>query len=139
LRLLKGIYDGTHDRTETIFVAGLAQDVGLSEQEVQAAWRYLKDKGLIVTFNIPYTARINAAGVDAIEAARRDSDHPSRAFPSITYNVVHVDTAINSPIQQAGAQSRQKQIGTYSTQDISALARLVREFAAHFEELVDQI
>ena len=133
LRLLKGIYDRGRDRSEIIPVARLAQEVGLSEQEAQSAWRYLKEKGLIETFHIPYTARIDAAGVDAFEAARRDPDHPSRAFPLISYNATHVDTVINA--QQAGAPPTPNETGANSAQDDSDLAFLVREFAAHFEEL----
>jgi len=75
LRLLKRIYDRTRDQTEPVFVAELAQDAGLTEGESQAAWYYLKDKGLIQTFNLQYTARINAAGIHAIQDARRDPDH----------------------------------------------------------------
>ena len=133
LRLLKGLYDRGRDRSEIIPVARLAQEVGLSEQQAQSAWRYLQEKGLIETFHIPYTARIDGAGDAAIEAARRDPDRPSRAFPSISYNAAHVDTVINA--QQAGAQPTPNQTGADSAQDISDLAFLVREFAAHFEEL----
>jgi hypothetical protein len=135
LRLLKRIYDRTRDRTEPVFVAELAPDAGLTEEESQAAWHYLKDKGFIQTFNLPYTARISAAGIHAIEDARHNPDHPSQAFPSITYNIVNVRTAINCPIQQAGAQSMQEQVVTYSAQELSDLARLVGEFANHFDEL----
>jgi DNA-binding Lrp family transcriptional regulator len=133
LRLLKGLYDRGRDRSEIIPVARLAQEVGLSEQQAQSAWRYLQEKGLIETFHIPFTARIDAAGVDAVEAARRDSDQPSRAFPSISYNAAHVDTVIDA--QQAGAQPAPNQTGADRAQDDSDLAFLVREFAAHFEEL----
>jgi predicted acyl esterase len=58
LRLLQAIYDKTHDTSNPVFVAQLASDVGLSETEAQASWRYLSEKGLIKTFSIPYTARI---------------------------------------------------------------------------------
>lgn len=133
LRLLKGLYDRGRDRGEIIPVAKLAQEVGLSEQEAQSAWRYLKEKGLIETFHIPYTARIDAAGADAIEVARRESDRPSRAFPSISYNAAYADTVVNA--QPAGAQSTTSETGADSAQDESDLAFLVREFAAHFEEL----
>jgi len=135
LRLLKRVYDRTRDRTEPVFVAELAQDVGLTEDESQAAWYYLKDKGLIQTYNLRYAARVNAAGIHAIEDACRDPDHPSQAFPSITYNIVNIGTSINSPIQQAGAQSRQEQVITYSAQELYDLVRLVSEFANHFDEL----
>jgi hypothetical protein len=66
-RLLKVIYDRTRDQNEPIFVTNLAQDTGLSTEELQAAWRYLKDKGLIRTSNLRFTAQINSAGIHEIE------------------------------------------------------------------------
>ena len=67
--LLKAIYDTTKDRDEPVFVAQLGAQTGLSEAEANAAWRYLRDRRLIKTFNLDYTAQINARGTDAIEAA----------------------------------------------------------------------
>ena len=135
LRLLQRIYDRTRDQPEPVFVAELAPDAALTEEESQAAWYYLKDKGFIQTFNLPFTARVSAAGIHAIEDARRNPDHPSQAFPSITYNLVNIGTAINSPMQQAGTQSVQKQVVTYSAQELSDLTRLVSEFGNHLDEL----
>lgn len=140
LRLLKSIYDQTRRQTQPVFVAELVPSIGLTEEDSQAAWRYLKDKGLIDTFNILYTARINGAGVDAIENAQRQPDQSTPNFPAITYNIVnnntvHVGTATNSPIQQAGAHSVQAQTTTYSEQDRSDLTRLVNDLAAHLDEL----
>jgi hypothetical protein len=113
LQLLKGIYDKTRSRTDPVFISEI--DTGLSEEDSKAAWRYLKDRGLIDTFNIPYTARINGAGVDAIENAQRHPDQPSLNFPSVTYNIVYntmqVGTMSNSPVQQAGTHSAQHQTG----------------------------
>lgn len=111
LRLLKGIYDRTRASSEPVFVSELGASAGLTEDESQAAWRYLRDSGLIQTFSIPGTARINAAGIDAIEGALRHPDQPVIGFPSVTYNIVNntanIGTAINSLVQQAGAQSTQ--------------------------------
>jgi hypothetical protein len=76
LRLLKAIYDAARGRTEPVFVTELARDAGLTEEDSKAAWRYLRDKRLIDAFNIPYTARINAAGIDTIENAQRHPDQP---------------------------------------------------------------
>ncbi len=133
LRLLKGLHDRGRDRSEIIPVAKLGQEVGLSEPEAQSAWRYLRDSRLIETFHIPYTARINPDGFDALEAARRDPDRPSRAFPLVSFNAAHSGTIVGA--QQAGAQPAPNSTGAGSAQDDSDLAFLVREFAAHFEEL----
>jgi len=137
LQLLKVLYDATSSKTEPVFIEELT--TGLPKEEAKAAWRYLKDHGLIDTFSIPYTARINGSGIDAIEAAQHRPDLPSANFPLVTYNIVyntmHVGTIENSPVQQGGVQSTQQQTITYSGNQISDLIRFVNELASHLEEL----
>lgn len=137
LRLLQALYDATRARTEPVFIEEL--NTGLSEEDAKAAWRYLRDRRLIDTFNIDYTARINGAGIDAIEGAKSRPDQPSANFPSVSYNIVHntmhVGTMNNSPIQQGGVQSTQGQTVTYSGQDRDDLNRLVTELTSHLGEL----
>ena len=139
LRLLKGIYDESRDGDAPVFVNQLAAITGLSESEAQAAWRYLKDKGLIEIFNLPYTARVNARGIDAIEDAQSRPDEPIEAFPAVTYNIVNntttIGTAINSQFQQAGSHSNQNLVTTYNGQDRADLVRLVNEVRSHLHEL----
>lgn len=137
LRLLKCLYDATRTKTEPVFIEELK--TGLSEEDAKAAWRYLKDRGLIDTFNIPYTARVNGAGVDTIEGAQRRPDQPSANFPSVSYNIVHntmhVGTMWNSPIQQGGVRSTQEQAIAYSAHEVADLARFVSELTSHLGEL----
>lgn len=137
MRLLKALYDATRAKTEPVFIEEM--NTGLSEEDAKAAWRYLKDRGLIDTFNRPYTARINGAGVDAIEGAQSHPDQPSANFPSVSYNIVYntmnVGTVSNSPVQQGGINSAQNQTVTYNAQDIADLGRLVSEITVHIDEL----
>jgi hypothetical protein len=137
LQLLKAIYDKTRSSTEPVFISEL--DAGLSEEDSKAAWRYLEDRGLIETFNVPYTARVNGAGVDAIENAQRDPDQPSPNFPSVSYNIVyntmHVGTMSNSPVQQGGVQSAQDLTVKYGAEDLSDLGRLLSELILHLDDL----
>lgn len=137
MRLLKALYDATRARTEPVFIEEM--NTGLSEEDAKAAWRYLKDRRLIDTFSIPYTARINGAGVDAIEGAQSHPDQPSANFPSVSYNIVYntmnVGTMSNSPVQQGGISSAQNQSVAYNAQDVADLGRFVREIAAHIDEL----
>lgn len=137
LRLLQVLYDATRGKTEPVFIEEVS--TGLSEKDAKAAWRYLKDRGLIDTFSIPYTARINGAGVDAIEGAQRRPDQPSANFPSVSYNIVNntmnVGTMSNSPVQQGGVHSTQNQTVSYGAQDLADLNRLVTEFTSHLGEL----
>lgn len=137
LRLLKVLYDATRSKTEPVFVEEL--NTGLSNDDVKAAWRYLRDRGLIDTFKIDYTAHINGAGIDAIEGALRRPDQPSANFPSVSYNIVYnmvtVGTMNNSPVQVGVVNSTQTQTVTYSGQDLADLSRLVTELTLHLGEL----
>ena len=137
MRLLQALYDATRDQTDPVFVNTL--ETGLAQAEAEVAWRYLKDRALIDTFNIPYTARINARGIDAIESAKRRPDQPSASFPSVSYNIVNntvnVGTMTHSPLQQGGVVSTQHQAITYSQSDMADLSRLVAELTAHLSEL----
>ena len=84
-RLLKAIKVRTENSHQPIFVAELVPELNLSEGEVQAAFRYLKGKRWIDTFNIDYTARINAAGHDVVAAVERElaaQSQPLQAHPA---------------------------------------------------------
>ena len=137
LRLLKSLYDATRAKTEPVLIDEI--ETGLSEEELKAAWHYLKDRGLIRTYSIPYTASIDAAGIDAIEGAQSRPDQPSASFPSVSYNIVNntmnVGTMSNSPVQQGGVHSTQNQSVSYAPQELADLNRLVLEFTAHLDDL----
>jgi hypothetical protein len=137
MRLLQALYDATRSQTEPVFLNML--DTGLAQADAEAAWRYLKDRALIDTFSVPYTARINASGVDAIEGAKRRPDQPSANFPSVSYNIVNntvnVATMSHSPVQQGGVHSTQTQTVSYSPNDLADLNRLVAELTVHLDEL----
>jgi hypothetical protein len=113
MRLLKALYEHSKTTSDPAFVDQLAKPAGLTEHEAQRAWRYLKDKQVIETFNLPYTARINASGIDAIEEAEQHPDQPARSFPAVTYSIVNntanVGTAVNSPVQQAAGSTAPQQ------------------------------
>lgn len=117
--LLKALYDHSKTTSDPAFVEHLANSTGLTGQEAHHAWSYLKDKGLIQTFSIPYTARINAHGIDAIEEAEQHPDQPARSFPAVTYNIVNnttnIGTAVNSPVQQTAGGSQPDQSKSAST------------------------
>jgi len=70
-RLLKAIKARTGNSHQPIFVAELSPELHMDEGEVQGAFRYLKGKRWIETFNIDGTARINAAGHDVVAEVER--------------------------------------------------------------------
>src|ERR1700730_8406708 len=70
-RLLEAIRATTENSHQPVFVAELAPGLQMNEGEVRGAFRYLKGKRWIDTFNIDYTARINAAGHDVVAEVGR--------------------------------------------------------------------
>lgn len=137
LRLLRAIYELTRNQSNPVDdVSQLS--IGLTEEELRAAWRYLRDKNLIQTFNLDYAARINANGVDAVENAQNHPNQPTPGFPSVTYNTVYntvnVGSMVSSSVQQAGANADQKVV--YNSQEWrSSLESFVNELTTHLKEL----
>lgn len=68
MRLLALVRERTEHTHEPVFVNQLAGACQLSTSEAEAAWRYLHDLDLIATFSVPYTARINAKGIEALDS-----------------------------------------------------------------------
>ena len=66
LLLLKVLYEATRVDSRPVDVTKL-EITGLGGKEVKPAFDYLKAKSMIRTFAIPYTACINAKGIDTIE------------------------------------------------------------------------
>lgn len=108
-KLLNAIYKQTKGKEEPIFVTQIANEVGLNEDEVKAAWRYLRDKKLIDIFSIPYTARINAKGIDEIENEQLYTKKPNNITQHTTYNIITIDKMNHSTIQQGGDQAHMNQ------------------------------
>jgi hypothetical protein len=132
---LKALYEACKEYDGPILINQLG--LPLSEGEAKSAWKYLADKRLINEFNLPFTGKITAAGIDAIEGALRNPDASPKEFPSVTYNIVnnHIGSAVNSPIQQSGSHSTQTQTISYGQQQLDDLNRLVNELTRHMGEL----
>jgi hypothetical protein len=119
MRFLKALYDYRKTSSDPALAEHLAKLAGLTEQEAQYAWSYLKDKELIETFSLPYAARINARGIDGIEEAEQHPDQRAQSFPAVTYNIVNnttnIGTAVNSPVQQAAGSAQPERSENIST------------------------
>jgi hypothetical protein len=138
-RLLQFLYERTCGKTEPVPITeGMKGGIGLSEDEVKAAWHYLKDKKLVDTFRVPYTARINARGIDVIEGARSRPNEPAQFFPSVTYNYVTVQNMVGSTIRQTG-QCRYDERGDLrmvTEQDKDDLLEVMYEMGARENSVV---
>jgi hypothetical protein len=100
-RLLKAIEAATRGSARPVDLSELA-DLQMAEGEAQAAFQYLKGKGLIeAKFLLPYSARVSAAGHDAIQETENNPDRASRSFPAITYNYhMSIRNMTGSNVQQ---------------------------------------
>ncbi len=133
LRMLQVIYERTQSGEGGIDIEEVRGLLGLSLEDARAGWTYLTDKNLITRFNIPTVARINALGVEAIEAAQSQPDKTTSIFPSVTYNTINVHHMVSSTIQQGGAGATMTT--TYSVEEVEKLSKLVAVFESRFGEL----
>ena len=135
LRVLAAIDEVTRDSGSPVIVSDLAPMLGISELDAQAAWHYLADKHLIDKFNLLYSARINARGIDIIDNGKKNPDAPTPGFGQVTYNTIHIHHMEKSSIQQAGSHSTQVRTVNYGEQDLADLNRAVQLIEENFGKL----
>jgi hypothetical protein len=135
LRLLEEIYKRTAKTGNPVHATKLAATIGSTEQEALAGWRYLKQRDLIKTYNIPGAATANANGIDAIEDARKHPNEPLIGFGSITYNNTFNIQHMGGGIQQAGPHSTQHQTITYNSKDFDDLWQAIEILGQRIDEL----
>jgi hypothetical protein len=133
LRMLQVIYERTQSSDGGIEIDEIRELLALSSEDAKAGWTYLTDKHLITTFNIPTIARINAYGVDAIEAAQLQPDKTTSIFPSVTYNTITVHQMVGSRIQQGGAGTTMTT--AHSGENVENLRKLVTVLESRLGEL----
>ena len=102
LQILRAISTHSANGPTPVHVTNLGLD--LDEQTARSAWEYLRDKKLIRTYSIPFTARINANGIDLLNQVQ-----PSIGGPQIG----PADQTI-----QAGGRQPKNQQGLTSNNDL---------------------
>src|SRR5579862_1957298 len=97
MRLLALVRERTEHTHEPVVVTDLATECQLSVAEAQAAWEYLRDHRLIDTYNLRYSARINAKGIDLLDSstADRSGDGHLKAGSSTARGYGRVDSQEN--------------------------------------------
>jgi hypothetical protein len=126
-QLLKAIERVTRGSARPVVLEEL-RDLQMTSDEAQAAFLYLKGKGLIdANFGIFYSARVSAAGHDAIRDAEKAPDRATPAFPAITYNnYLTVHTMTGSNVQVGTANSQITATQTITTQElVTGVRRLI--------------
>jgi hypothetical protein len=95
MRLLQRIRERTEHTQQPVVVTDLVGECRLSTAEAHAAWKYLADHSLIDKFGIPYTAQINAKGIDLLDsrAAAHSGDGHLKAGSSTAIGFGRKDSA----------------------------------------------
>ncbi len=124
LRLLQAMEEATRGQSTPVVVPEGLRNLVITEEEAKAAFNYLRTAGLIqANFGLKFAAVISAQGHDALRDAQRAPDQPSRAFPEITYNYLHVETMIGSNVQQGATNSKITAAQTVTTGQLVARVR----------------
>jgi hypothetical protein len=107
LRLLHALYEETEgDEHAFVKLWDLGREVGLSEDETTLAYQYLRGEGLLEARAMGGVVSITHWGVKQVEAALESPSEQTQYFPP-AINVIQIERAINSPIQQASAGASQ--------------------------------
>jgi hypothetical protein len=124
--LLKAIEEETRGSADPIVLHELRQ-LKMTEGQAQAAFQYLKGRGLIdANFRIHYAARVSAAGRDAIRDSEANPGRAIGAFPAITHNYyLNVQSMTGSNIQQGTTNSTITATQTISDQQLAEGVRLL--------------
>jgi hypothetical protein len=134
LRVMKAIFDASSG-SEDVFVSGpeLLENLGLSDQELGDACKYLEGEHLISTTQTmwghltPYMIQITHWGIKEMEQSLTAPSEPTQHFPP-AISVINVHgSVIGSAIQSASPGARQE----VSTGDLDLGA--VREFVGQYE------
>ena len=128
-RLLEIMEQATRGSSTPVFLGNLPDLGGMNAEEAKEAYHYLRGKGLIDPSNLGYAARVSAYGHDALRDAQLTPDASTSAFPAITFNILNVETATGSNIQQGTANSQITATQTITTQ----------QFVENVQKLVDQV
>ena len=116
-RLLIAIKEKTERNEEPVIATGLSASLGMDEADTKAAFQYLADKHLIKTYNLPFAARINAAGHDAIQEAIRDAAERYSSQPDSV-----AERAIVNAVEQLATAGERPYKG-----NVPMLAQKIRE------------
>ena len=118
LELLKAIEAATRG-SEVPVILGQLNDLQMTEGEARAAFNYLKDAGLIsANFAIRYSARLTAAGHDAIVAAGSSPDNQQRSSDkSLPHEAL---TAIREAVQEIKMRLPSLGVSNAATSEIQA-------------------
>jgi hypothetical protein len=137
-KFLKQLYDEKQQlpsgRMQSTPAHEVGQAVGLSADEAIKISGYLKDKGLLKYTAMGPKVGITHSGVEEVEAALADPEHPTSFFPPINVLNIHGDVH-GSQIQQGTKDSSQHQ--TISSEDRLLLTSSIDELRQNLTTVSD--
>lgn len=143
--LLKAIYEEAQGQPRKIVnVSDLGSKLGMSKDQVLAAYSYLYDRSLIDgRVSASYMAGITTTGIHEVEAAFESPERPTEYFSPHIINVVQARDITNAQFMVASPRSTQ----TLRAEDVDQISDIVAdlETVGNFcdphrkEELQDEI
>jgi len=133
LRVMKAIFDASGgSEHKEVLGHELAAQLGLTDQELGDACRYLAGEGLIEEAApdmsgspVPYWVNIRHLGIKEIEQSLQAPNKPTKHFPP-AISVIHIGGNVtNSPIQ-SGSPGAQQEV-TIGDLDLGAIRNFLHE------------
>jgi hypothetical protein len=120
-RLLKALHEASDgDQFKWVNVFQLGEGLGFSRDYTFKIYQYLKGEGLAEMHTLGGLVGITHYGVRAVEEAIAEPDRETHYFPPVS--IISVGTMVNSIIQQAGGDAKQRiDIEQYRYDEIRAV------------------
>jgi len=140
LRVMNAIFEASGASEDTT-VSGpsLLEDLGLSDQELADACKYLQGEHLIRASNTawghasPFFVNITHTGIKEMERSHQAPDKPTPHFPPLV-SVVNVHGPVIGSAIQSGSPGAQQNV-TFGDLDLNVVRKFLDEFDARAAEL----
>lgn len=121
---------------QSVSAIEIGQRIGLvDKRELEQAWRYLKEAGLLKLMSMGPSLAITKAGIDEVEEAYREPDKQTSHLPpmSVIYNVIH--GGVHGSTVQQGTSSSQQTVNNSTAVDWAGLRTILRDIRTGAEAL----
>jgi hypothetical protein len=141
LLVMKAIFDASGgSEHKEVLGHELAAKLGLTDQELGDACRYLAGEGLIEEAApdmsgspVPYWVNIRHLGIKEIEQSLRAPNEPTKHFPP-AISVIHIEGNVIGSAIQSGSPGAQQEM-SIGDLDLGAVREFLREYDAHAADL----
>jgi hypothetical protein len=132
-RFLHALYERAEgDQYATLPAMEFGADLGFSQEQIEKIVQYLEAEHLVKSVAFGWVISITHDGVRQVEAALSSPERATHYFPPVV-NILHVQSMVNSQIQQGSHSSTQSVAITQS--QITSLQEYVSTLRSKIPEL----